>query len=78
LFLVMAAIDTPEAIKVLGELEQRAALRGCNPYRDRAYARAAGSLGTLTEPLAEVIHQERLREIPGAGEAIGGHHHPAA
>jgi DNA polymerase (family 10) len=54
----------------LGEFGQRAALRGCNPYRDRAYARAAESLGTLTEPLAEVIHEERLREIPGVGEAI--------
>jgi hypothetical protein len=43
----MAAIDTPEAIKVLGELGQRAALRGCNPYRDRAYARAAESLGLV-------------------------------
>jgi DNA polymerase (family 10) len=26
--------------------------------------------GTLTEPLAEVIHEERLREVPGVGEAI--------
>ena len=66
----MAAIDTPEVIKLLSEFGQRAALRGGNPYRARAYARAAESLGTLTEPLAEVIHEERLREIPGVGEAI--------
>jgi DNA polymerase (family 10) len=66
----MAAIDTPEVIKLLTEFGQRAALRGGNPYRARAYARAAESLGTLTEPLAEVIHEERLREIPGVGEAI--------
>ena len=66
----MAAIDTPEVIKLLREFGQRVALRGGNPYRARAYARAAESLGTLTEPLAEVIHEERLREIPGVGEAI--------
>jgi DNA polymerase (family X) len=49
----------------------RLTLPSCkNPYRARAYARAAESLGTLTEPLAEVIHEERLREIPGVGEAI--------
>ena len=70
LFLAVAAIDTPDVIKLLREFGQRAALRGGNPCRARAYARAAESLGTLTEPLAEVIHEERLREIRGVGEAI--------
>jgi DNA polymerase (family 10) len=70
LFLVMAAIDTPEVIKLLSEFGQRAALRGGNPYRARTYARAVESLGTLTEPLTEIIHEERLREIPGVGEVI--------
>ena len=42
----MAAIDTPEVIKLLSEFGQRAALRGGNPYRARAYARAAESLGS--------------------------------
>jgi hypothetical protein len=46
LFLVMAAIDTPEVVKLLGELAQQAALRGGNPYRARVYARAAESLGS--------------------------------
>jgi DNA polymerase (family X) len=45
-------------------------LRGGNPYRAKAYARAADGLGTLTVPLAEVIREGRLREIPGVGEAI--------
>jgi DNA polymerase (family X) len=47
-------------------------VRGGNPYRGKAYARAAESLGTLTVPLAEVIRDGRLREIPGVGEAIAG------
>jgi DNA polymerase (family X) len=33
-------------------------------------ARAAESLGTLTVPLAEIIGEECLRQIPGVGEAI--------
>src|SRR6185369_10647551 len=36
----------------------------------KAYARAAESLGMLTVPLGELIHEGRLREIPGVGEAI--------
>lgn len=66
----MPAIDTPEVIKLLREFGQRVALRGGNPYRAKAYARAAESLGTLTVPLAQVIREGRLREIPGVGEAI--------
>jgi DNA polymerase (family 10) len=63
-------VDTPEVIKLLREFGQRVALRGGSPYRAKAYARAAESLGTLTVPLGEVIREGRLREIPGVGEAI--------
>jgi DNA polymerase (family 10) len=66
----MAAIETSEVIKLLREFGQRVALRGGNPYRAKAYARAAENLGTLTVPLGEVIREGRLREIPGIGEAI--------
>jgi DNA polymerase (family X) len=66
----MAAIDTPEVIRLLREFGQRVALRGGNPYRAKAYARAAESLGTLTVPLTQVIREGRLREIPGVGKAI--------
>ena len=66
----MAAIEAPEVIKLLREFGQWVALRGGNPYRAKAYARAAENLGTLTVPLGEVIPEGRLREIPGIGEAI--------
>jgi DNA polymerase (family 10) len=70
LFLGVVAIDTPEVIRLLREFGQRVALRGGNPYRAKAYACAAESLGTLTVPLTEVVREERLRQIPGVGEAI--------
>jgi DNA polymerase (family 10) len=45
-------------------------LRGGNPYRAKAYARAADSLAALAVPLHVLIAQDRLKEIPGVGEAI--------
>jgi DNA polymerase/3'-5' exonuclease PolX len=40
---------------LLREFGQRAALRGGNPYRARAYQRAAESLAALTQPLDQII-----------------------
>jgi DNA polymerase (family 10) len=45
-------------------------LRGGNPYRAKAYARAADSLAALVVPLHVLIAEDRLKEIPGVGEAI--------
>src|SRR3712207_4805725 len=59
-----------EVARLLVELGHYAEFSGENPYRARAYLKAAQSLGALTIPLAEVIAQGRLREIPGVGPAI--------
>lgn len=52
-------------------------LYGGNPYRAKAYLRAADSVALLTEPIGDLIAQNRLREIPGVGEAIAGGYHDA-
>ena len=62
--------DASAVAKLLVEYGQRMALRGGNPYRARAYHRAAENLMALTVPLNDVIAQGRLREIPGVGAAI--------
>ena len=59
-----------DVVGQLRELAQRTSLRGGNPYRARAYGRAADSLATLGEPLEDVIADGRLTEISGIGEAI--------
>ena len=64
--------DATAVAKLLYEFGQRMSLRGGNPYRARAYMRAAESLTALTMPIADIIAQGRLREIPGVGEAIAG------
>src|SRR3954466_482679 len=66
----MASLDTRSVANLLREYAQRAALRGGNPYRAKAYSRAADSLAALAIPLHVLIVEDRLTEIPGVGEAI--------
>jgi DNA polymerase (family 10) len=66
----MAKPDTAAVAKMLRELAQRLELEGGNPYRARAYARAAENLSLSPEPLERLIKQGRLTEIPGIGDAI--------
>jgi len=66
----MPKADTHTVAKLLREYAQRTALRGGNPYRAKAYSRAADSLTALAEPLDKLIAEERLTDVPGIGEAI--------
>ena len=64
------ARSAAEVAGLLAELGRRAALAGGNPYRSKAYLRAAENLSAQSEPLGELIEAGRLREIAGVGEAI--------
>jgi DNA polymerase (family 10) len=66
----MPKADAQTVAKLLREYSQRTALRGGNPYRGKAYSRAADSLTALAEPLDKLIREDRLTEIPGVGPAI--------
>jgi DNA polymerase (family 10) len=66
----MVKLDASEVAAVLGEYGRRSALRGGNPYRSKAYIRAAENLLALAEPLDRFVDEGRLREIPGVGDAI--------
>ena len=66
----MAKPDAATVAKTLRELAQRMELEGGNPYRARAYARAAENLSLSPEPLDRLIKEGRLTEIPGIGDAI--------
>ncbi|MGY4600589.1 DNA polymerase (family 10) [Bradyrhizobium sp. GM22.5] len=66
----MASVDARIVASLLREYAQRTALRGGNPYRAKAYSRAADSLAALAVPLHVLIAEDRLTEIPGVGEAI--------
>src|SRR3979409_1298286 len=67
---VMATFDPQAVPQLLREFAGRSSLRGGNPYRAKAYARAADSLAALVVPLGAIIAEGRLTEIPGIGDAI--------
>jgi DNA polymerase (family 10) len=66
----MAKTDTQAVARLLREYAHRASLRGGNPYRAKAYLKAADSLGALSQPLEKVIAAGTLTELPGIGDAI--------
>ena len=68
----MAQLDAAAVSKLLRELAQRLELAGGNPYRARAYARAADNLALSPLPLERLVAEGRLTEIPGIGDAIAG------
>jgi DNA polymerase (family 10) len=66
----VAIADAQQVAGLLREYSQRTALRGGNPYRSKAYSRAADSFVALAIPLQVLVAEDRLTEIPGVGEAI--------
>ncbi len=45
-------------------------LKKDNIFKIRAYEKVARSISELTEPVEKLVAENRLKEIPGAGEAI--------
>ncbi|WP_367156994.1 PHP domain-containing protein [Mesorhizobium sp.] len=66
----MAKTDTRTVASLLREYAHRTSLRGGNPYRTKAYLRAADSLAALSQPLDRIIATGALTRIPGIGDAI--------
>jgi DNA polymerase (family 10) len=66
----MMKTDPKTVASLLREYAHRTSLRGGNPYRAKAYLRAADSLTALSQPLDRIIAAGTLTEIPGIGEAI--------
>src|SRR4051812_40824708 len=66
----MARLDASQVAALLAEYGRRSALRGGNPYRSKAFVRAAENLAALAEPLDRVVDDGPLQEIPGVGDAI--------
>jgi DNA polymerase (family 10) len=67
-----AALGIPKIVPLLIEFSRRTALAGGNPFRAKAYLRAAESLASQVEPIERLIEEDRLQEIPGIGDAIAG------
>jgi len=66
----MSHLTAADISRLLRELGDHMALQGGNPYRSRAYSRAADSLALSTVPIDQLIQEHRLKEIPGVGDAL--------
>ena len=67
---VMVKTDTQTVARLLREYAHRSSLGGGNPYRAKAYLKAADSLSALAQPLDRIIAAGMLTDIPGIGDAI--------
>ncbi len=63
-------MDKDQVAEILSEIGVLLELKGENPFKTRAYANAARTLESLTEPLHKHVTEERLGEIKGIGEAL--------
>ena len=66
----MPGLGADEIAALLREIGERMALSGGNPYRACAYSRAAENLALTTVPIDQLIAENRLKEIPGIGDAL--------
>jgi DNA polymerase (family 10) len=67
-------MENPEVAQIFDEVADLLELLGENPFRIRAYRRAAVTVRDLAEPLAHLLAScpEKLIELPGIGEDLAG------
>jgi DNA polymerase (family 10) len=63
-------MDKDKVAEILVEIGTLLELKGENPFKTRAYANAARTLESVSEPLDKLVAEKRLGEIKGIGEAL--------
>ena len=61
-----------EISQIFHQIAKILEIKGDNPFRIRAYERAAQNIEGLTEDIEGYIKEDRLTEIPGIGKDISG------
>jgi len=59
-----------EISAIFTEISEMLKLKKNNIFKIRAYQKVARSINELTVPVEQLVTENRLNEIPGAGEAI--------
>jgi DNA polymerase (family 10) len=59
-----------EIAKIFQDIADLLRIKKDNVFKIRAYEKVARAIGELTEPVEKLVAENRLKEIPGAGEAI--------
>jgi DNA polymerase (family 10) len=63
-------MNNQEVAKVFADIADRLELKKDNIFKIRAYRKVARSIEQLPVAVEELVREGRLKEIPGAGEAI--------
>src|SRR5476651_668507 len=63
-------MEKDKVAEILVEIGTLLELKGENPFKTRAYANAARTLESVSEPLEKLVAEKRLGEIKGIGEAL--------
>jgi len=63
-------VSNKEIAKVFQDIADLLELKGENPFKIRAYQRVVRSIEHLPVELEQLVAEDKLKEIPGVGEAI--------
>jgi DNA polymerase (family 10) len=63
-------MNNAEISFIFSDIAAMLRLKKDNIFKIRAYEKVARSISELKEPVAKLVAEDRLKEIPGAGEAI--------
>ena len=63
-------MNNTEIAKVFTEIADLLERKKDNIFKIRAYRKAASSIGELPVEVEQLVKEDRLKEIPGVGEAI--------
>jgi DNA polymerase (family 10) len=63
-------MNNKEVAKVFADIADLLELKGENPFKIRAYQKVVRSIEHLPVEVEQLVKEDRLKEIPGAGEAI--------
>ena len=59
-----------EVARVFQDIADLLELKKENPFKIRAYRKGAGSIEHLPVEVEQLVKEDRLKEVPGVGEAI--------
>lgn len=59
-----------QIIEIFKNIADLLDIKGDSPFKSRAYRRVVTSIEELSVPVEQLVREDRLNEIPGAGDAI--------
>ena len=63
-------MNNKQIARVFEDIADLLELKGENPFKIRAYQKVMRSIGELAVEVEQLVREDRLKEVPGVGEAI--------